>query len=1347
MSKTIKKRKVDSECRIFQKLWELEYFFMEHYNKPVCVICQESVAINKVENIKRHYESKHKSTFQKIDGNLRLDEFNKLKNDKNNTNASYVISKLIAQRRKPVSDGEFSKDCIMFMTDDDDPDEGIKELIDCVFRLFKCEKENKITEDDFVKAVKRDNLLLECLGKCLPSVENKFEIKNKRQLGFLTLKDIISEIEICDTTSIWKICCKNMEFKAFKMQNKDKSNPSYYISPIRATYSHDSLYKFTSYSKPSSNLKKHLYFVKYGIDDIDEKISRKILKYNKRKIRHVEKSGISDISEFGANSISLKLLKLLKCANFDRKVNFINFEMTNDILMALGNDFTQLQLKIQYICDIDVFENEWIRKPSIPSKFNADCRVPLDRLILKIYELIEPPQPVDWIIDTCAIQLYKKSEFGAYLDMSQSIEDQKNILDVMFNDDKYHFIIRTKLCIRVFSCIEKLLNDEGTVLKNHLFGLKYIFESDEDFVHEFVNHDGLQALMGIFDRNIDKFFQNYVLKAMLSIMVYVDGMEGFINQQNVIIWTYEQLSSKHSIVLKNLLCLLLTFVKYIGTNTHYMIDAMKLADLKINAPLTMRFMIILKEKVVVTNEIITLTLKVINELLENIDDQTIFYEITDAMKKQEMTKILKKLNKYKDNSLKLQLETYSSLLQNDQENVENTLPVKDSKSNEIPKSAKPEKNFVKELKSEVLTKKNKSVHKMRLPISTLKISDVALDIKNVEKPLLNPITEKNEPDNKPRVTNLNNSNSFTIDASQSESIWTSISKNLENTVRLNINDYCFSLLTKKDDMDMISFNFNMKPSEKQKQTTNGSKPPPISGPPVISQPPPISGPPKISGPPSISLPPKISTPVSKPNNKQNFNDSEDKQKRLIKLHWNNGHEKYFNCSGSECDTIWTDVRVLDSIKVDFLEIERLFESKQIEKKKNNKKSIKTKTTLFIDRQRSTNLTVALRKFPEQHIIKNAILKMDITILSRDMVEKLSGEMLPKESEINRIKELLTENPDLKIYDPCEKFLVSMNSISQVEERLSLWLFKLDFPSIEEEIGGYLHDLMNGLENLKKSQIFKNILFTILKLGKFMNNSSKNAFQIDYLKNIGEIKETGPNKNSLMHHIAKIMNNNFETSANLYSEMGAIIRCSKVDSREIKERLKKLETACKNCWKNYFIINKKGISFDNKLDIKNFLMNSTKSIQILQISHRRLMNRYYSVLAYFGFSNETAKKLSVDEFCIIIRDFSMDYNMNRDQVLEKIQKKKERIYRRNTRGKTILNNTKIIQMNEIETITEEPQERTKTENKLKKKDADDYLTKMLTEVSLNEPRLNRRRCRRNPKKENRRTIVPDTKPIC
>ena len=59
-SKETKKRKVEEKMRKFTEKWTFEYFFIENADsRHLCLVCNQTVNVNKEYNIKRHYDSKH----------------------------------------------------------------------------------------------------------------------------------------------------------------------------------------------------------------------------------------------------------------------------------------------------------------------------------------------------------------------------------------------------------------------------------------------------------------------------------------------------------------------------------------------------------------------------------------------------------------------------------------------------------------------------------------------------------------------------------------------------------------------------------------------------------------------------------------------------------------------------------------------------------------------------------------------------------------------------------------------------------------------------------------------------------------------------------------------------------------------------------------------------------------------------------------------------------------------------------------------------------------------------------------------------------------------------------------
>lgn len=89
----------------------------------------------------------------------------------------------------------------------------------------------------------------------------------------------------------------------------------------------------------------------------------------------------------------------------------------------------------------------------------------------------------------------------------------------------------------------------------------------------------------------------------------------------------------------------------------------------------------------------------------------------------------------------------------------------------------------------------------------------------------------------------------------------------------------------------------------------------------------------------------------------------------------------------------------------------------------------------------------MTKLPPPRAIKAAILKMDSSVVTKEGIEKLLT-MLPSEEERVRIQDAQTANPELPL-GSAEQFLITLASISELEARLKLWAFKLEFENSEK----------------------------------------------------------------------------------------------------------------------------------------------------------------------------------------------------------------------------------------------------------------------------------------------------------
>ncbi|KAM6282039.1 LOW QUALITY PROTEIN: calaxin [Porphyrio hochstetteri] len=62
---------------------------------------------------------------------------------------------------------------------EEDPDEGIKDLVDIALKKMDYDHDGKLSFTDFEKAVKDENLLLEAFGPCLPDMKSSMAFEHK----------------------------------------------------------------------------------------------------------------------------------------------------------------------------------------------------------------------------------------------------------------------------------------------------------------------------------------------------------------------------------------------------------------------------------------------------------------------------------------------------------------------------------------------------------------------------------------------------------------------------------------------------------------------------------------------------------------------------------------------------------------------------------------------------------------------------------------------------------------------------------------------------------------------------------------------------------------------------------------------------------------------------------------------------------------------------------------------------------------------------------------------------------------------------------------------------------------
>ncbi|KAM4593914.1 FH1/FH2 domain-containing protein 3-like [Odontesthes bonariensis] len=328
--------------------------------------------------------------------------------------------------------------------------------------------------------------------------------------------------------------------------------------------------------------------------------------------------------------------------------------------------------RVQFLEDSDPFICTNFPEPRRPPTVNLEENLPLSEQIAGIHNLLEPPLKVE----DCTLQL---SFNGNYLDLDSSLTEQRDELESFYQDvakgKKPLLILRTQLSVRVHSILEKLYNSQGPELRRSLFSLKQLFQDDKDLVPEFVASEGLTCFIKV-GAEADHNYQNYILRALSQIMLFVDGMNGVINHNETVQWLYTLTGSLSRLVVKTSLKLLIVFVEYSESNSPLLITAVNTVDGRRGVKPWSYVMDVLEEKNGADTELLMFTMTLINKTLAVLPDQDSFYDATDCLEQLGMETIIHKhmSNKGTEPDLRAQFSIYEAALRDEDGEMDDSSP-------------------------------------------------------------------------------------------------------------------------------------------------------------------------------------------------------------------------------------------------------------------------------------------------------------------------------------------------------------------------------------------------------------------------------------------------------------------------------------------------------------------------------------------------------------------------------------------------------------------------------------------------------------------------------------------------
>ncbi|XGW21222.1 hypothetical protein V3C99_004290 [Haemonchus contortus] len=989
--------------------------------------------------------------------------------------------------------------------------------------------------------------------------------------------------------------------------------------------------------------------------------------------------------------------------------------------------------RVQYVDDSDPFaptSNAFL-EPMRPVTFNFRIHVIIaDQLPELIRALRAPHKPGD-----SALQLYKSlekggGEFLSYLDSDLTLADQNDEFSEMKSDSKrYSLVLRTQTPLRVKTIIDKLLSNTGRDQRRALFSLKKIFQDDRDLVPEFVQNGGLDCMVRL-GRLADQNHQNYILRALGQVMLYVDGMNGIIAHNTTIQWLYELLDSPFRLVVKTALKLLLVFIEYNDNNALLVLAAISAVDRSKGQQDWSGLMKVISEKDSPDPETLVYGMTVINKTLRGIPDSDTYYDAVDTLEMLGMEEAMKSMVKLGNNELLEQCRLYERELSKEDERAENSDDDVNARMSEpppMPKSSLPWRKEASDLCNSAKQDNDLSYAKKipepiriqdepkRVP-EPIRIDSVdnettveeehernvkapppsfptifsPTESKTIEfpEPVKEPEPEKAAPPPRAKIERDDggggfaallqkraaksaeaNRNAFAQKESEADIQWKKAAENLKSRP-LIINDLDFSEFHaeefEQDPLVMarlaqMAQDKGMLPGGRM----NGGGPPPP--PPIAS----IPLPPRLQGqgggppPPPPPLPGGVPPPPP-PNFKRETSPGPSGTigKGVLKLHWKpTSAEPPPVPSLKQKGSFWNK---LDRPQIDANKLVQLFEAKH-NKEVAVKKPVDAKPAVLqvLSMKRSQAISIVLTKLPPINVIPTAIMKFDSMVLNKDGIEKILKTMMPTAKEVEEIQEKQLQNPDMQLGVP-EQFVLMLSKIPCLLERLKLWIFTLDYKTMEKDIAEPLMDLQLAMKEMEESKTFRKAMSIFLAIGNSLSGTEIKGFQLDYLAKASEVKDP-VYKHTLTYHLAEYMLEHYPEGTDLYTEFGAVARSARVDYKELFDNLKRLEKECKASW-DYLAKIAKNDNSSMRQKINDYLTDVAQRIHQLNTIYNVTINRWHGFLLYFGYAVNEIPDQNPNDVFKMVTEFALEYRTTREKILQQRKRMAEKRERNKTRGK-------------------------------------------------------------------------------
>jgi hypothetical protein len=334
---------------------------------------------------------------------------------------------------------------------------------------------------------------------------------------------------------------------------------------------------------------------------------------------------------------------------------------------------------------------------------------------------------------------------------------------------------------------------------------------------------------------------------------------------------------------------------------------------------------------------------------------------------------------------------------------------------------------------------------------------------------------------------------------------------------------------------------------------------------------------------------------------------------------------------------------LSSFKIDYTAVEAQFAQVEVKKPEAgagaDAKPKKEGPVSVLDPKTSQNLSIFLNGFKALKFsqVAKALQNLDDSVVSGQQVTTL-GTVWPTPEDISQVTEYVSGGGDVSKLAPAEQFVLEVNAVPALLQRLKAFRFKADYETKKSKIKPDIASVHSACKQVRASEKLRSILEIVLHLGNFLNQGGNKGqawgYKLRDLQKLVEAKTTD-NKSTLMVVLVELLQKEKADLLEVAKDLDSIEAAQRVNLQQLQSELAKLTKELEVVKNSASTVPSAGEDDQYHSKVNAFTATMTEEVVKMNADMTEMVAAYESVVTFFV---EDPKTMGPDEFFALFTTF-------------------------------------------------------------------------------------------------------------